>query len=90
LGRALTQERKMTTKDESKHDPVVKPVAAPPPPPKAPPPTQEELAKAYVALVEKAEALGQRDDPVVAHARDLLDRQPKKEGKDASSKSTPA
>jgi hypothetical protein len=64
----------VTEKEDHKAADVKKAPLTQPQGPKAPPPTQEELDKALQALVEKAEAIGQRDDPVVANARALLDR----------------
>jgi hypothetical protein len=59
------------------------PVAAEP---KLPAPTAEEVNKALEEMVVKAEAAGMRDDTTVANARSLLDRQPKKEEKNATHK----
>lgn len=67
----------MATKDDDKmHAPAMKTneAAKPAPEPKLPAPTKEELDKAFEDLVVKAEAAGQRDDPVVSNARALLDR----------------
>lgn len=52
--------------------PEAKPVEAPKPP------TAEEIGKVFEDLVVQAEAAGKRDDPTVAAARALLNRQPKK------------
>ena len=68
--------------DDKKNEAAMKTPATKPAEPKAaPPPTQKELDESFVGLVEKLEALGHRDDPDVAEARDLLDR--KAGGKDA-------
>lgn len=80
----------MAAKDEDKMHPPGMKLEAPKPveAPKAaePPPKPEEVTKALEDMVVKAEAAGMRDDPTVAAGRDVLDRLPKKEEKNASSK----